>query len=400
MMTRFIIKALFLCSLMFSVAAFSQTRILTNRNSADLEKRVDFILQKITQNQFKEAEEETNRLIKDYPDFRLGQLIKGDLTMMRTRQIAPFSGNGRYSEREKEGLRTEAIARLQASKDKIPENYLPLNFLKISTSIPYIIAVDTGKSRLYLIEQKPNGDTKIVLNYYMSIGKGGDSKQREGDNKTPVGIYNVISYIPKEKLPDYYGAGAFPLNYPNAWDKRNKRDGYGIWIHGSPSSTWSRPPLASEGCVVLPNADFSTLKPYVNVGKTPVLIASRIDWVPKDQLVKQREQFMNALDQWRLDFQSLNMDKYLSHYSSNFNTNGQNYASWSVSKRKINASKTWITLNLENITLLQDPGKEGVMFVSFDQDYKSSNLSNQMRKTQYWVLENGQWKIIYEGSAQ
>ena len=37
--------------------------------------------------------------------------------------------------------------------------------------------------------------------------------------------------------------------------------------------------------------------------------------------------------------------------------------------------------------------------VTFDQDYASSNLSNQMKKRQYWINENGAWRILYEGTA-
>jgi hypothetical protein len=37
--------------------------------------------------------------------------------------------------------------------------------------------------------------------------------------------------------------------------------------------------------------------------------------------------------------------------------------------------------------------------INFDQDYRSNNLSNVMRKRQYWVRDGGRWRILYEGSA-
>jgi len=37
--------------------------------------------------------------------------------------------------------------------------------------------------------------------------------------------------------------------------------------------------------------------------------------------------------------------------------------------------------------------------VSFEQICRSNNLNNPMRKRQYWVKEEGRWKIIYEGTA-
>ena len=54
---------------------------------------------------------------------------------------------------------------------------------------------------------------------------------------------------------------------------------------------------------------------------------------------------------------------------------------------------------LSNISMFRDPGKEELVIVTFEQDYKSNNLNNQMKKRQYWAREGSTWKIIYEGSA-
>lgn len=43
--------------------------------------------------------------------------------------------------------------------------------------------------------------------------------------------------------------------------------------------------------------------------------------------------------------------------------------------------------------------KQPVIVVNFEQNFKSSNLQNSMRKRQYWMFDNNQWKIIYEGVA-
>ncbi len=49
--------------------------------------------------------------------------------------------------------------------------------------------------------------------------------------------------------------------------------------------------------------------------------------------------------------------------------------------------------------MFRAPDKEDYVVVTFEQDYRSNNLNNQMKKRQYWVRENGTWKIIYEGAA-
>jgi hypothetical protein len=37
--------------------------------------------------------------------------------------------------------------------------------------------------------------------------------------------------------------------------------------------------------------------------------------------------------------------------------------------------------------------------VTFDQDYRSNNLSNTVKKRKYWLREPGGWRIVYEGAA-
>ncbi len=55
---------------------------------------------------------------------------------------------------------------------------------------------------------------------------------------------------------------------------------------------------------------------------------------------------------------------------------------------------------LSNLSILRYPNSELPMaVVTFDQDFHSNVLDSQMRKRQYWIFENQQWKIIYEGAA-
>ena len=49
--------------------------------------------------------------------------------------------------------------------------------------------------------------------------------------------------------------------------------------------------------------------------------------------------------------------------------------------------------------MLRYPGKEDMVVVTFDQDYKSNNLENTMKKRTYWLKEGGQWKIVDESAA-
>lgn len=105
------------------------------------------------------------------------------------------------------------------------------------------------------------------------------------------------------------------------------------------------------------------------------------------------------LDALRHDWESRDAQRYLAHYSQRFQAGEQDYRAWAAHKRRVNASKQWIRVGLSHMAMFRYPRERDFVVVAFDQDYRSSNLSNRMRKVQYWVREEGRWKIIYEGAA-
>jgi hypothetical protein len=49
--------------------------------------------------------------------------------------------------------------------------------------------------------------------------------------------------------------------------------------------------------------------------------------------------------------------------------------------------------------MFRNPGQDEYVVVTFEQDYQSSNLSNRMQKRQYWIKEDGRWKIAHEDAT-
>jgi len=345
------------------------------------------------------AMQQTDMLIKAYPNFRLAHLVKGDLLLARARALMAFGEGGGPAAGEKVAdLRDEAIVRLKGYRTKPPADYVPRYLLQMHPEQKHAVVVDTQKSRLYLY-QNDNGTPRFIADYYISQGKLGAEKSREGDKKTPIGVYHVTSSLPRQKLTDFYGSGAFPINYPNDWDKRQGRNGHGIWLHGTPSDTFSRPPKASDGCVVLANQDLDTLSKSLQIGLTPVIISNSIEWLSLDDWQSERSSLLKNVEEWRQDWESRDIDSYAKHYSHKFNADGQGYRDWVEHKRKVNAGKSWIKVSTGNISMFRNPGKEEYVVVTFVQDYRSSNLSGQMKKRQYWIKEGGRWKIVFEGAA-
>ncbi|MER2539563.1 MAG: L,D-transpeptidase family protein [Azonexus sp.] len=343
----------------------------------------------------------TENLLRQYPNFRLGHLIKGDLLLARTQQIKSFGAMEGAPADKIDDLRAEAIIRLKGYREKPEAKFVPRYLLQMPPDQRYAIVVDTKRSRLYVYENDltNGGRPRFVADYYMTQGKLGADKLSEGDKKTPTGVYHVTANLPRQKLADLYGNGAYPLNYPNEWDKRQGRNGSGIWLHGTPSNTFSRPPRASDGCVVLANQDLDVVAKNLQVGLTPVIISNSVEWLSLDDWAKERSELNKAIEAWRSDWESRDTDRYLKHYSKRFKSADQNFEEFAAQKKQVNAGKEWIKIKADNLSVFRNPSKEEVVVVTFDQDYRSNNLNNQMKKRQYWLREDGKWKIIYEGSA-
>ncbi|HMT79496.1 MAG TPA: L,D-transpeptidase family protein [Azonexus sp.] len=359
------------------------------------------IFKEIEANRLGNALQLTESLLRQHPNYRLANLIKGDLLLARTQPIRSFGALNDAPADKVADLRAEAIARLNAYREKPPTNFVPRYLLQMQPDQRFAIVVDTKRSRLYLYENdKTNGGRpRFVADYYITQGKLGAEKVSEGDKKTPVGVYHVTANLPKQKLADLYGSGAFPLSYPNEWDKHQGRSGSGIWLHGTPSDTFARPPRASDGCVVLTNQDLDVVAKDVQVGLTPVIISPSVEWLSLDDWAKERSELNKTIESWRADWESRDTERYLQHYSKRFKSGDQSFDEFAAQKKQVNASKEWIKLKVNNLSVFRNPGKEEVVVVTFDQDYHSNNLDNQMKKRQYWLREDGQWKIIYEGSA-
>lgn len=355
------------------------------------------VFEHVQQQRLEAALEEIDRVITRYPNFRLAHLIRGDLLLARRQPISGVGAQADSVARARlEELRAEANVRLRAYAEVPHSDVFPRYLMQFDPTQKHAIVVDAGRSRVY-VYKNAQGSPRLVAHYYSSIGKQGVDKSVEGDQKTPVGVYHISSHIPGAKLPDLYGWGAFPINYPNEWDRIHGKTGHGIWLHGVPSDNYARAPKASDGCVALANPDMGELAQRVQVGVTPVIIADRVEWTPATVWRAEREQFLSVIEGWRMSWESRDTDRYLAHYAQAFRSDEMDLSKWAAHKRRVNAAKTWIKVSLSNVSIFRSPGKQDLIVVTFDQDYRSSGHGEQSRKRQYWVSEQGRWKIAYEG---
>ena len=400
---------LILALLFNSSQALSEEMLVANNNLNPIELRYETpekmlvkSLVEISEGKVDIALKTIDALIKQTPNFKLAYLIQGDLLLAHAKQINGIGDETKGEKKEEvENLKNEAKVRIERYLNNLNLQNEPKIFAQLNDKDKYLFYVDAGSSRLYLYE---NIDGKLSYkdDFYVSIGKNGFGKQYEGDKKTPVGVYFTGKKI-RESLSDFYGEAAYPLSYPNEIDIKNKRNGSGIWLHGTPKTTYNRPPLASDGCIVLSNPDLMKLSSVLDNNKIPIIISfqSLKDLESRNKNLAERKlSLINAIERWREKWEDQDTESYLKFYSKNFFSQKDNYDSWAERKRIIQAQKQKVFVGLSEISFFDYPNTENEMvLVDFIQDYKSPTINNKMNKRQYWINENNEWRIMYEGGT-
>jgi murein L,D-transpeptidase YafK len=356
------------------------------------------IYKDLANGELRSAQDKADKLVEAFPKFRLGHMVRGDILLMHTRPIVALGKASQASDEKLNDLRKEAAVRIQSLASRPDPDLIPRSLLQLRDDQKYALVVDTRQARLY-VYQNFNGRIKFITDYYISHGKLGINKLREGDSRTPIGVYYITSRLPKEKLPDFYGSGALPINYPNEWDKANGRSGSGIWLHGTPSYNYSRPPLASDGCVVLTNPDLNHLLQSVEIGKTPVIITEQVEFINHTRWEAERETANKLLEKWRRDIESKDLNRLLANYSSKFKSpQGENLNTWFVKSRPLLTDFPDLAVKLRDVTLFRYPGPANMLVSTFTQENLSNKSKNTIRKRQYWIKETSGWKIIFEAN--
>jgi len=362
------------------------------------EARLIEVYRLIGQAQNHEALAKADRLVEDYPNFQLAQLVHGDLLSAQTRPLKTFGdvpeGIARNASSTLAELREESQRRVRALRERPPAGTVPSQFLAVSQRSKHAIAVDASRSRLYLFENTANG-LNLVADYYISVGKAGTAKTAEGDQRTPLGVYYITSNLDPKSLKDFYGSGALPLSYPNMLDSKRGNTGSGIWLHGTPPNQFSRPPQATDGCVVLANPDLQHLIRTVEVRTTPVVIASQLHWVAPQSTRADIKPFEDALYGWRNAKTAGNLQQILTYYTPDFNSNGKTLAQWAPQLKTEIDQTQGRTIQLKDVSYLRWTDAADTMIVTFGEVADGARVG--WTKRQYWIRQNNQWKIFFEG---
>lgn len=218
--------------------------------------------------------------------------------------------------------RINGITQIEKEMDKelTKEEYWSKIVEEADTTFGYIesydnvLACDKSESTLHLYSLDENRSFNFRKAYDAFTGKLKGDKVREGDLKTPIGIYKITQKLSKEtKLDPFYGPLAFVTSYPNIYDSYRGKNGSGIWLHGLPPEDRDE---FTRGCIAINNSGIECLDRNIDIDKTILII--------DDTKIKQnisKETLTSILSQlylWRYTWIYDDIDGYLSFYAPSF----------------------------------------------------------------------------------
>ncbi len=250
------------------------------------------------------------------------------------------------------------------------------------------LAVDKEKQKLFVVESKSPLKKKEV--FACKTGENKGDKWKEGDKKTPEGVYFIEGKISKGINVEKYGELAFILNYPNPVDVIKGKKGHGIWIHGRGYLVDN---YRTKGCVALSYYDIRKLKKDIKIGKTPVIIAKRIDWVEDkfdERLVYNMVLFIKKWANLWSEKNKKFFDFYdLKFYSKNY----KNIYVFKRQKMRFFKNHQWIDVSLYDPKIIFGPD---YIVTYFYQAYVCPGFSSFGIKRLYWMKKDNKWKIVGE----
>lgn len=353
------------------------------------ESRLIAIYRLVARHDLDDALTASTALVQSHPNFRLAQLLHADLLAARTAPLAAWGGT--VPEADLTPLRDEARQRLAALRERPPVGTVPAEFVQLPPSVPFAIAVDAARSRLYLFENGAGG-LKLVDDFYISVGKQGVEKLVEGDQRTPLGLYFTTGRIDPRALEDRFGVGALPLNYPNAYDRNRGRTGSGILLHGVPAATYSRPPQDSDGCVVLTNEDLLSLAGRLPLRDTPVLISRKIDWrAPASAQATAHPEFLKSFQRWQQARMASDAETLASFYPTDGPADGAAIA-------RIRQRSALPPSAISDTSLITWRDDRELMIATFREQAGAGQRRDRVMR-QYWGRDGSGWVIMAEGQV-
>ncbi len=279
------------------------------------------------------------------------------------------------------------------------ESRVPAALIRIPDSVRTIFIAETSTSEFHRFDNN-RGNLTHSSSHTMSIGEMGPGKERSGDRRTPLGAYFVTEQLDTSRLHEKYGVTAFPLDYPNALDLRERRDGDGIWIHGVDPRGGKRPARDTDGCLALPNEDLTALMPLFKFNVTPVLITVTMAWKEVDEVRLLGDALADRVAEWARSQTNGDLYTYLSLYANDFERWDMNKQEWSAVRLQSAAEAPRPVVEVSDLLLLAYPQEDGVFLSRFKQlRIEGENRIVSMKRIYWRRNDSGALQIIAENEG-
>lgn len=255
-----------------------------------------------------------------------------------------------------------------------------------------ILLCDKSKSELLIYSRDSNNTYQLRKEYSAFTGKLKGDKKKEGDLKTPIGVYDIVKKI--STIDSFYGPMAFVTSYPNLYDKYKGKTGQGIWIHGLPTN--QERDAFTKGCIAIKNKSIECMNRNINIKKTVLIIRENVknsNTPSKETLAK----LLSELYAWRYAWLYNETEKYLNFYTPEFKRyDGMNFKRFKKYKTRVFAKNESKTILFRNINIVAYPNIHNVYRITFYEAYRSNSYSFDGRKILIVKLKNNKFNIITE----
>jgi len=258
-----------------------------------------------------------------------------------------------------------------------------------------ILTCNKKKSTLTLYMKNSDQEYEFKRVHSAFTGENKGDKIKEGDKKTPIGIYKITEKLSHEtKLDPFYGPLAFVTSYPNTYDTYLGKNGHGIWIHGLPTKRTRE--QFTRGCIAIKNSNIECLDSNIKIEKTLLIINNKkvqTD-ISKDLLAS----ILSELYLWRYSWLHNNIDNYLNFYSSDFiRSDGMDFNSFTKYKTRVFKKIEKKIIIFKNINIIPYPNTQNIYQITFEEFYKSKSYEFVGNKTlMVRINTNKKMKIFTE----
>jgi len=203
---------------------------------------------------------------------------------------------------------------------------------QIGSELVYLsVNKDQLRATLYTLPPSPQEPVEL-RSFRIAIGREKGDKVKEGDRRTPEGIYFVQSHISERNLlVAKYGRLAVPFDFPNILDQMEGKTGYGLWLHGAGNDNRIAAENVTEGCVVFYNDDILKLKHWLVPEQGIVIISADGKGINTKEDLQEIEVLT---EKWFTSWDERDLKTYIGFYSDRFQYEGRNKAAYEKYKSR------------------------------------------------------------------